>query len=89
MDQQIIKIAKTKANQDAGGVIRMTDTQAPCPYELLHIYTGFRGGYKQDDEPFFRLSDGKVIKPFEFNLNLKNFIKFAGFNEKTLCQCQL
>ena len=62
----------------------MSDMQMPCPYELLHIYAGFRGGYKQDDEPFFRLLDGKAIKPPEFNLNLKTFIKFAGFNEK-LC----
>ena len=78
MDPQLIKISSVRnKNKNKTQQIEM-----PCPYDLIHHYAKMWGGYKKDNEPFFRLSDGTAIKPAQFNLNLRMFIKFAGFNEK-------
>ena len=80
MDPQIIKISSHK-----GKVINEQECnkiELPCLYELLRICVKYRGGYRSETKLLFKLSNGKPVKPSQFNFNLKMFIKFPGFDEK-------
>ena len=78
MDPQVIKISSTKKKQT--DKLNQQGGSLSCLYELLQIYTKFRGGYKSEQEPFFMLVDGLAITAVRFNLLLKKFIRTAGFN---------
>ena len=76
---QLIKIsARRSKNSDADIQSKLEDEF--CPYTLLDRYSKMRGPFRKKSDPFFVLSDGSGVTPYQVCNTLKLVIKLAGFN---------
>ena len=81
---QMIKITASKLKghgTDNNARIHIQNKiELPCPYTLLKQYAILRGGYVNDEEPFFVFSNRTPLSARHVSVCLRTIIKEAGFN---------
>ena len=76
---QLIKISSTPINNVNH---QKSESQLPCPYELLRKYRKIRSNYVHDDEQFFVFADNSPVTPTHIRKCLKKMLKLAKFNDR-------
>ena len=74
---QKVKISNTRNN-----AAHHAEVTKYCPFELLRHYALMRGPFRNQDEPFFMLSDGKPVKLAQMNHCLKDCLVQLGKNPR-------
>ena len=78
---QLVKISSKCIGSNKTQSISEQMILPPCPFELLHQYALYRGGFSDEKEPFFIFSDKTPVTPTHLRICLKKIIRNSGFDE--------
>ena len=89
MPPQMVKISSSTLHNTSSTKSRLESKGGgykpdvlPCPYQLLRMYSELRGGYINNNEPYFIFRDRSPVTQNHFWVCLKLMLKLAGFQER-------